>query len=205
MMVPDSESVVFVVDDEPRMCTSLALLLKSAGYRTETFGSAEAFLNGYDPGSPGCLILDLCMDGMSGLDLQKEFRQRGIRIPHIIISGFAEVPSVVQAMKHGAMDVLEKPFRSEVLLDRVREAIRRDEEARRENSRHTRARALLERLSDREREVMRLLVEGKHTKTIARELGISPKTVHAHRARVLEKTHVESVVELVQLVQAAEE
>lgn len=198
------ESVVFVVDDEPRMRTSLALLLKSAGYRAETYGSAEEFLEGYNPSSPGCLILDLCMEGMSGLDLQQEFTLRNIRIPHIIISGFAEVPSVVQAMKRGAMDVLEKPFRDDVLLERVREAIRQDAETRRENVERAEIQSSLERLSDREREVMRLLVKGKHTKTIARELGISPKTVHAHRARVLEKMRAESVVELVRMVRTLE-
>jgi two-component system response regulator FixJ len=194
--------VVFVVDDEPRMRTSLALLLKSAGYRTETYGSAEEFLAGYNSSLSGCLILDLCMEGMSGLDLQQEFNRRGIRIPHIIISGFAEVPSVVQAMKCGAMDVLEKPFRDEVLLDRVREAMRQDALSRREATERAEVRSLMNRLSDREREVMQLLVAGKHTKAIARELGISPKTVHAHRARVLDKMHVESVVELAQLVSA---
>lgn len=198
------DSVVFVVDDEPRMRTSLALLLKSAGYRAETYGSAEEFLECYNPSLPGCLILDLCMDGMSGLDLQQEFSRRGIRLPHIIISGFAEVPSVVQAMKRGAMDVLEKPFRDEVLLQRVREAMQQDERRRRAATEVAHIRSRLQRLSDREREVMQLLVEGKHTKTIARQLGISPKTVHAHRARVLDKMHVESIVELAQLVSAAD-
>jgi FixJ family two-component response regulator len=192
-----TEPTVFIVDDDEPMRKSLSMLVASAGFKAETFASAEEWLAAYDPRWPGCILLDIQMNGMGGLELQSELQARDIRIPVIIISGFADVPSVVRAVKNGAVDVLEKPFQDEALLELVGSAIERDRQSRQSGSQLT---TRIASLSPRQREVMQLLLTGKGTKEIAHVMGISTKTLEKHRAIVLMKMGVESVVELMRLV-----
>ena len=182
------------------MRKSLALLLKSADFHAATYGSAEEFLDHYDAASPGCLILDVRMEGMSGLELQTQLTGRGFRIPIIFISGYTEVPMVVQAVKAGAIDFLEKPFDDERLLQHVEQALERDIQSKQEDAWRAGVEANLAALTPREREIMDFLVAGEHAKRIASKLGISSKTVHVHRAKVLKKMQADSVVELARLL-----
>ena len=191
---------MFVVDDEPGMRKSLDRLLRSAGLEAECYASAEAFLREYDPHRAGCLILDVCMEHMTGLELQKELNARRVTLPIIVISGYADVPNVVTAVKGGAVDFLEKPFNDELLLERVQQAIRLDHRQRMEAVRASATAERLQSLTPRETQVMELLVAGRRTKQIAHDLNISPKTADIHRAHVLEKMKVDTVVDLVRLV-----
>jgi FixJ family two-component response regulator len=193
----ETESIVFIVDDDAHVRDSLGFLLRSAGFQAQGFASAEEFLAGYDARQAGCVVLDVRMSGMSGLDLQQEMSARGMPLPVIIVTGYADVPTVVRAVKSGAVDVLEKPYDEHTLLDRVRTAIETDRRHRFEGDQLS---ARMASLSDRQREVMRMLLAGKGTKEIARDLGISPKTVEKHRTSVLVKMRTESVVDLMRLV-----
>lgn len=193
-------ATVFVVDDDPGMRSSLARLLKSAGYTSETYNDAETFLASYDSTRAGCLILDVRLTGMTGLELQSKLSVLGIRLPVIIISGFADVPKAVQAMRAGALDFLEKPFDDDLLVARVRQALESDAAARWDRRRREAIAARVAALTRRQRETMKLLSQGKSTKEIAAVLGISIKTVDNHRAQVFEKMQVESVAELVSLL-----
>lgn len=190
---------VYVVDDDPGMQDALKLLLCSEGYAVETHASGEAFLRQAEPAMPGCLVTDLRMPGLSGLTLQKELRRRGIHLPVIFITGHGDVSSAVQAMKHGAIDFIEKPFSNEVLLRRVGECIDRAGDMRHEDELRDRLQQRLERLTPREREVMDHVTRGHSSKAIARRLGISPKTVDIHRARILDKLGASSVANLIHL------
>lgn len=192
-------ATVFVVDDDPAMRESLRWLIESVGLQVKTFPTAQEFLTKYESDKPGCLVLDVRMPGLSGLDLQQELSKRAISLPIIMITGYAEVPMAVRALKAGAIDFIEKPFSDQVLLDRIQQAIESDREARRERAGRTEFSMLLSRLTPREREVMELVVAGKPNKVIAAELGLSPKTVEVHRARVMEKMQVDSLAELVRL------
>ncbi len=191
---------VFVVDDDPSMRKSLGRLLRSAGFAEESFGSAEEFLNSYDPQRPGCLILDVCMEEMTGLQLQAKLNEQGIFLPIIVISGFGEVENVVTAVKGGAIDFLEKPFDDDLLMTRVRQALEVDQHRRVEAERAEHIKSLINTLTPREKQVMELLVQGRRTKQIAYDLHISPKTADIHRAHVLEKMQADTVVDLVRLV-----
>jgi RNA polymerase sigma factor (sigma-70 family) len=194
---PAVQPTVFIIDDDDDLRSSLCALMKIAQLACECFKSAEEFLQACDPGRSGCILLDLRMAGMGGLELQRELALRGFTLPVIIVSGYADVPAVVQAVRSGAVDVLEKPFSDEKLLELVKTVVERDVESRRAE---TRLAAGLAALSPRQREVMRLLLAGKGTKEIARELKISTKTVEKHRTGVLEKMRAESVVELMRMV-----
>ena len=193
------DAAVFVVDDDPAIRESLRWLIESVGLTVKVFPTAQEFLEGYDPTTPGCLVLDVRMPGMSGLDLQTELSTRKIGIPIIIITGHAEVPVAVRALKAGAMDFIEKPFSDQLLLDRIRRAIELDEEVRRVQSQRREVAARLAQLTPREREVMELVIAGKPNKVIASELGLSPKTVEVHRAHVMKKMRVDSLADLVRL------
>jgi FixJ family two-component response regulator len=193
--------VVFVVDDDEAVCESLRLLIGDIGLEVRTFTSARQFLEKYDPSHPGCLVLDVRMSGMSGLELQARLNETGIPIPTIIITGHADVPMAVEAMKAGATDFIEKPFRDQVLLDGIQKAIDLDLRVRRQRQEHQDVQARIQLLTQREREVMERLVAGRSNKTIAFDLGISQKTVDFHRANILDKVGVSSVVELVRLTQ----
>ncbi len=200
-MVPSTkETVVFVVDDDSQMRKSLCRLLESAGYVSEDYASAVDFLDRYDPARPGCLLLDVRMPAMSGLELQAELTKAEIAIPIIIISGFADVPTAVQAMKKGALDVLEKPFDDERLLAGVERAMLEDQAARRGLAARSEAKSRIAALTNREREIMQCLANGKTTKQIARDLGISSKTADVHRAKVLTKLNIDNVVQLTNIL-----
>lgn len=190
---------VFVVDDDIGVRNSLRRLFRHAGLNVETYASAEEFLDAYNVNIPGCLLLDVNMPGMNGLDLQIILVERRIRIPVIILSGAGNVPIVVRAMKAGALDFIEKPSESEVLLDRVSKAISLDAQARRDQLQCAEIELRLARLTPRERAVMDMLIVGKANKMIGYELGISSRTVEIHRARLMQKMQVDSVPELVQV------
>ena len=193
---------VYIVDDDPQVCESLSLMVNSVGFEARTYTSAEAFLDdAHDMAStPKCMVLDVRMPGLSGLGLQQKLADKQPRIPIIMISGCADIPMAVQAMSAGALDFLEKPFNGRALLSRIQEAIDQDVNARHQYVRQAELQARVERLSSRQREVLELLLAGKHSKQIAGELGIGEKTVAKHRAGVLERMQVDSVVELVKLM-----
>lgn len=194
---------VFVVDDDQAVRKSLEMLFTSVGITARVFAGAQDFLDRYDPEEPGCLVLDVRMPGMSGLELQRQLKERGIGIPVIIVTGHGDVPIAVRAMKDGALEFLEKPFSKQMLIDHVQAALQRDAERRRGLQRLSDIDTRIATLTEREREVMELVVAGKLSKQIAAELGISKKTVDVHRARVMHKMEVESLAELVELVLAA--
>lgn len=189
---------VFVVDDDAAMRESMALMLDQAGLRVRTFPSAQAFLESCGPGDPGCLVLDLRMPDMSGLDLQRILTHRGYSLPIIFLSAFGDVPATVRAIRGGALDFLEKPVSVDVLIERIRRSLEEDCRRRGLGAEELRVRALFGQLTEREREVMELAVKGLANKAIASHLGISPRTVENHRARVMEKLEVGNIAELCQ-------
>jgi RNA polymerase sigma factor (sigma-70 family) len=199
-----SEATVFVVDDDQAIRNSLKWLIESVGMRVETYASADDFINDYYPGRSGCLLLDVRMPGMSGLDLQEYFIKANLHIPIIIITGHGDVPMAVRAMKSGAVDFIEKPFNDEMLLDSIRNALARDEDERGRRAERAEIAANLAQLTPREHEVMTMVTEGKANKEIAQQLGVSAKTVEAHRARVMEKMQAGSLAELVRMVMSAD-
>jgi len=193
-------STVFVVDDDQAMRTSLQWLIESTGMRVLTFESADAFLAGYYPGRPGCLLVDVRMPGMSGLELQSYLAREGYRLPVIIITGHGDVAMAVKAMKAGAMDFIEKPFHDEDLLRSIGRALEYDERRRIGQAAREDLQARLADLTPREHEVMGMVTDGKSNREIAAALGVTPKTVEAHRARVMEKMRADSLAELVRMV-----
>jgi len=194
---------VFVVDDDSAVGDSIRMLLRSVGIQSEVFLSARAFLQDYDPDRAGCLVLDVRMPGMSGIDLQKRLQEMGSRLPIIFVTAHGDVPMAVGAVKAGAVDFIQKPFRDQELLDKIQEALEFDSRIRAREAELGEIRARLDTLTERESEVMELVVDGKPNKNIARAMGISQRTVEIHRARVMEKMKVRSVSLLVQLVMKA--
>lgn len=192
---------VFVVDDDEAICESLRLLIEDIGLEARTFHNALQFLSGYHPNEGGCLLLDVRMPGMSGLELLSKLRRWRIEIPTIVMTGHADVPTAVAAMKAGALDFIEKPFRHQVLLDSIQEALRLDSRLRRRHNDLQDIQSRLRLLTQREREVLDHLITGKTNKNTAYELGISQKTVDFHRANILDKVGVGSLVELLHLIQ----
>jgi FixJ family two-component response regulator len=188
--------VVHVVDDDEALRDSLRWLLESAGHRVATYATAESFLATWEPEQAGCLVLDIRMPGMSGLELQDKLKRRGHTIPIIFVTGHGDVPMAVNAVKKGALEFIEKPFNDQAFLVLIKNALAFDAETRR-------ATARLVTLTQREREVMELIVAGKRNQDIAAKLSINIKTVEAHRANVMRKTGVGSLAELVQLVHGA--
>ncbi|MGV6826226.1 MAG: response regulator transcription factor [bacterium] len=195
----NQESTVFVVDDDQAMRNSLQWLIESVGTNVETFASAEDFLQSYYPGRSGCLLLDVRMPGMSGLELQEYLIENDIRIPVIIITGHGDVPMAVRSMKGGAVDFIEKPFNDELLLEAIRNAISIDENQRERQAELATLAERLAQLTPREHEVMDMVTVGKSNKEIANILGVSAKTVEAHRARVMEKMEARSLADLVRM------
>ena len=194
-----SEPTVFVVDDNEGMRNSLSDLIQTVRLPVKTFCSALEFLETYVPGEPGCLLLDVRMPGMSGLELQKRLAEKTIDLPVIMITGHADVDMAVEAMKRGAYDFIQKPIRAQPLLECLHHCLEENALRRLRNSRMEEDRARLSLLSARERQVMSLVVAGKSSKQIAWELSIAKKTVEAHRARIMRRTGVRSVTELVAL------
>jgi RNA polymerase sigma factor (sigma-70 family) len=193
---------VFVVDDDASVRKSLVRLLKSMGYPARPYSSAQEFLEGWrlDP-VPGCLVLDVQLPGLNGLELQQYLSDTSCSIPIIFITGHGDIPMSVRAMKDGAVDFLAKPFQDEALLRAVQEAISRSQRAQAERAEHETVRALYATLTQREREVMALVVRGLPNKQIAAQLGTSVKTIKVHRSRVMEKMQVRSVADLVRASQ----
>jgi RNA polymerase sigma factor (sigma-70 family) len=200
----DGGSTVFVVDDDPAMRESLRWLVESIGLRVQTYATAREFLDRYDAASVGCLVLDVRMPGLSGLDLQDELGKLGNPLPIIMITGYAEVPMAVRAMKGGAIDFIEKPFSDQDLLDRVRFAIDLSKQVRAENDEREEIYARVARLTPRELEVRDRVIAGMSNKVIAKELGLSTKTVEVHRARLMEKLQASTLADLVRLTLLAE-
>ncbi len=196
------ESIVFIVDDDEAVRDSLRWLMESVGLRAESYDSANAFLENCRSDQAGCLLLDIRMPGMSGLDLQERLSGHGIELPVIIITGHGDVPMAVRALKNGAFDFIEKPFNDQLLLDCVNRAIVQDGERRRNLAYGAALRGRFALLTPREREVLELVVEGTPNKLIAAELGVSQKTVEAHRARVMEKLAADSLSHLVRMTLA---
>lgn len=198
MTTRNSNPTVFVVDDDEAMRSSMHWLIESIGMLVETYDSAQSFLDNYHPARAGCLLLDVRMPGMSGLDLQEMLIDRGIAIPVIIITGHGDVPMAVRAMKSGAVDFIEKPFNDEILLDSIRNAMHKDIEIRDAHALTAEVTSNFMTLTPREKEVMMMVTNGQSNKEISSLLNISAKTVEAHRARVMEKMQVKSLAKLVQ-------
>jgi len=195
----DATPTIYVVDDDEGVRNSLRFLLKSVGLTARTLASAREFLETYKPRQPGCVVLDVRMPGMSGLELQQQLNLRGAIIPVIFITGHGDIPMAVEAMQHGAFDFLQKPFRDQDLIDRIQKALERDARNRAALEQHDRIRARFESLTPREREVLELMTLGKPNKVMAAELGVSQRTVEIHRARVMEKTGAASLAQLVRM------
>ena len=199
------DATVFVVDDDPAVRKSLHWLFESVGVSMQSFPSAQAFIDAYDPAQPGCLILDIRMPGMSGLELQQKLKAAAMELPVIIVTGHGDVSTAVRAMKQGAVDLLEKPYSDQAMLDLVQKCLKQSEEQRRQATRRKDAIERLERLTKRERDVHDLVLRGKTNKEIAQTLGISPKTVEVHRSRLMEKMGTQSLAALVEISLLAKE
>jgi two-component system response regulator FixJ len=198
-----ADETVFVVDDDADARNSLCALLESAGVAAEAFESARAFLSVHRLERPGCLIADIRMPDMDGLELQEELNRRNAGLPVIVVTGHADVPLAVRAMKAGAVDLIEKPYDDTLLLDSVRRALAKAHGAREQAAASDAAKARIAVLSARERQVLELLVAGQPNKIIAYELDISPRTVEIHRAHVMEKMAAKSLSDLVRAAIAA--
>jgi FixJ family two-component response regulator len=195
---------VFVVDDDPSVRDSLRCLLESAGFAVETHATAHDFLEHYQPSRRGCLLLDVRMPGMDGLELQRRLAEKSIFLPIIILTAYADVPLAVKALQAGAADLVEKPYDEDDLLRRIESAIARDIKLHWDQAEPAAIGARLAKLTDRERQVMDRLVAGKWVKAIAAEFGTSPNTVRNQRARILEKMQADSVADLVRMVMIAQ-
>jgi len=200
MAAKESPPVVFIVDDDEGVRSSLRLLIKSIGLAATAFGSAREFLDKHNPTQPGCLVLDVRMPQMSGLELQEQLNRQGAMIPVIFITGHGDVPMAVEAMQAGAFDFLEKPFRDQDLIDRIQRALEKDRANRTLLTERSLIRERLESLTPREREVLDMVAGGKPNKIMAADLGVSQRTVEIHRARVMEKMGASSLAQLVRMV-----
>ena len=204
-MNEQSGAVVYVVDDDKAILDSLRLLLKSDGLDSITFTNASAFLKEFDADRHACLLADIRMPGMSGLELQAELNHRGIDIPTIFITGHGDVPMAVKAMQDGALDFIQKPFRDEDLLKRIRDALKIDLQRLVHRRTVLEARRRIATLTPREKEVMQKVVDGCANKVIALDLGVSQRTVELHRARVMHKMGVRSLADLVRMAGTVDE
>lgn len=175
------------------------MLMKSVGHDAKTFATGDEFLAACSPGISGCLILDIRMPGISGLELQEKLHQQGVNIPIIFITGHGDIPMAVEAMKQGALEFFQKPFREQDLVDRVNEALEKDESAGKFALQRTEIEPRIAKLTPRERQIMDMIVQGKANKVIAIDLGVSQRTVETHRTRIMRKTQAKSLAELVQM------
>jgi len=194
-----AKPVVYVVDDDPAICQALGLLIETVSLDVETFESANAFLERYSPGRPACLVLDVRLPGLGGLDLQAKLADRRDSLPILLITGHADVAMAVRAMKMGAVDFIQKPFNDQVILDKIQKSIDMHRLHMKQDALSLDINSRMEQLSPREADVMDRVVVGKSNRAIAAELGLSPKTIEVHRARVMEKMKAKSLPELVRL------
>ena len=192
---------VFVVDDDPSVRSSLKFLISTVGLHVETFDSAEAALQKLTPDAPGCLVLDVRLRGLSGLDLQSELAARNCQVPIVFITGHGDIPMTVRAMKAGAVEFLTKPFRDQDLLDAVRVALERARARREQEKEITDLQQRFDSLTSREREVISMVVAGKLNKQIADQLGTAENTIKVHRSRAMDKMHAQSVADLVRMIE----
>ena len=197
-MHSDQRPTVYVVDDDESIRTLWRWLMESNGIAVKTFATAADFIESYRNGGAGCLVLDLKLPGMSGLELQQYLNRKDVEIPIVFVTGYGDVPAAVSALKGGAVDFIQKPFSHREVLSIIEKAFQRDAENREKRARRSRIAGRLAMLTEREREVLQRVIEGKPNKIIAAELDISMKTVEFHRAKVMEKMGVTSVAELVQ-------
>jgi two-component system, LuxR family, response regulator FixJ len=200
----EKPATVFVIDDDEAVRTSLRLLLKSVGLPVETYASAQEFLDQFDGDRAGCLVLDIRMPGMSGLDLQQKLTSLHSITPIVFITGHGDVPMAVEAMQAGAVDFIQKPFRDQDLIDRINRALDTDRANRAELRERDEIRRRMAQLTPREREVLDLVTQGKANKVIAGDLNVSQRTIEIHRARVMEKMGATSLAHLVRMVIEAE-
>lgn len=198
-------TTVFIVDDDEADRCSLAALVEAHGFDARRYASAPAFLEGHHEAHGGCLLLDVRMPEMGGLELQRTMRAAGISLPVIVMTAFGDVPTAVQAMKEGAVDFIEKPFREEILLTAIHAALDQDRKAAEHAARTADIDARRQRLTPRERQVLDHLIRGRQNKEIAHDLGISPRTVEIHRARVMEKMEAHNLPQLIRMALAADD
>jgi FixJ family two-component response regulator len=198
----EADSIVFIIDDDPLYRASAERLIRSVGFIVQGFESARDFLSSRRPNVPSCLVLDVRLPGLSGLDLQRDLAEAGVQMPIIFVTGHGDIPMSVQAMKAGAVEFLTKPFRDQDFLDAIRQAIARDRVARRQQARNVELRKRYESLNPREREVLKWVVSGMLNKQIADELGATERTIKFHRGNIMQKMQVKSLAELVRIAEA---
>jgi FixJ family two-component response regulator len=196
------EPIVHVIDDEAEVRDAVAMLLRSVGLCSELYASAQQFLDSYRPGAPGCLLLDVRLPAMSGLELQERLAKSGFALPIIVMSGHGDIQMAVRAMRAGALDFIEKPFHDQALLDRVHEAIERSGHLQDDAGERAQLQRRYASLTEREKEVMARVVDGRPNKLIADDLGLSTRTVETHRAHIMEKMQAASLSHLVRMAVA---
>lgn len=199
LIMSTESATVYIIDDDPAMRKMLVQLIESVNYTAASYPSAEEFLEDYEPGKPACLVLDVRMPGMGGIALHRQLMDEGDSIPVLFISAFGDVSMASNAVRSGAVDFIEKPFHTQTLLGRIREALNKDNLLRQERRQKVSVEMMIRELTSRELEIAELLVTGMSVKEVAIELGVSHKTVHVHRAHILEKLKLDSVVGLTRM------
>lgn len=199
----NNDATVYVVDDDEAIRQSLKMLIGAIGLQARVFADAPSFLDAFDPALRGCIVADLSMPGMSGLEMQERLNALNCRMPIIFLSGHGDVPAAVRALQKGAVDFLEKPFNPKVLLERIEASVRVDSEISAADKRKAEVASRMDSLTPREREIMVMVADGKASKVIALDLGISERTVELHRSRIMKKMSARSVADLVRMISDA--